>query len=424
VKHFIIRVWGSSFLRHAALLTAGSMLAQLAVIAAVPFYTRHFAPEMFAIHALFMLAVTCIAPLATASYDVALPTLNDPRERPILASTTMILAALFSVFIFLLACAVQGQITHALHLESVAPLILAVPLLLWATALNSMANYWLLTAGKLVEQTLNRCAVPLLTIFGTVGFGMLEYGQGLLLGYFFGLLTSMVFSGLLLYRHGFRLRLYPRAEIIMLLTRLKHFPVLNALPAFFTNLAMQMPVLVLSFRFAASEVGHYALVRGMFTSGIATIALGIGQVILKHIAARNAAGLPLFPYYCRIVGWLAAVGISGAACVYQLGPTIFAHYFGAGWEESAHLTRTLAVSMFFWLMAPALAFAAVAIHRMKLVAAAQGLYCAFAVGLWWLPNMEFQRFVHAIVGFEAAAYSLTIVLVSATIWWHDKQHRL
>lgn len=422
MRRYFALVHGSAFVRHATLMTFGSTLAQMVTLAMIPFYTRHFAADMFAIQALFIMGIGVAAPLATGNYDWALPTIRSDREARMLASSALGIAIFFTLVMLLVTILLRERIVRALHLHAAGDMIYVFPFLVFATAFNSITNYWLLRQGKLVLQTMNRASFPVLTALCTIPLGLMHEPRGLVLGFFLGIGGSMLCSVALAWRNGLRFDYhYTRHELRRELGRLKHFPLFSALPTALNNLAMQIPLLAISLHYSLTEAGHYALARGILFNGIAAVTLSIGQVVLKHVAERALEKQPVWPYYWRIMLGIGALGFVGAALTYALGPWFFRMYFGAGWEDSAEMTRILGISAFFWLVGPTLSYAAVAIHRMKAVALWQVMYCTLALGLLVSPVVAFDRFVHVIVAFEIAIYTMYVAMITYTIRRYTRQ---
>lgn len=421
MKRIVAGVRGSPFLRHASVLVVGSLLTQMVTLAAIPFYTRHFSAEMFGIQALFIMGTAVAAPLLTGNYEWALPTLRSDREALVLIHVVIAAALVLTLLLTLLILWWHDPLVHALRLEAIGDYIYCFPLLPLCTAVNSIVNFWLLRCHLPYQQALSRASYPLLTACSVVVLGLFQYPQGLLLGLFLGLMGSVFCSMLLGAQHRLRpVRHIPWHEMKTMLARWWEFPVFSGLPVALNSLATHIPLLVLSMRYSLVDAGHYALARSILYNGIAALTLNVGQAILKHMADRLAQGKPIWGYYCRIMLGLSVVGLLGASLVFCFGPSFFVLYFGAGWEDSAAITRALGVTTFFWFVGPCVSFALVALHKLRVIAMCQFIYGVAALGLFALPLWPFMHFVNAIVAFEVVVYSLAILVATLTVWRHGR----
>ncbi|MEJ0009717.1 MAG: oligosaccharide flippase family protein [Alphaproteobacteria bacterium] len=418
VRKLVRQATRSPFIRNAAVLTAGSFAAQMIPLLMLPLFARMFAASTFGIQALLQAGMVLIVPLATGCYELAIPTPKEEGEARALATLAVRLTLAVSLLTLLVIALLRARIVALLHIPEIGGWVFAYPAIVLGTALTSVANYWLLRDGRYGLQSVNKLALAIATSVVTLGCGLLHWPGGLLVGFVAGILLAAAFSLMQARRRGLRLG-HPK-HLGALAKRYGHYPFFGSIPTAINNIAMQLPLLIITATYSLSVAGHYAVARNTLAGGVALIALCIGQVVLKHVSVLVHDGRPVWPDFRRIALWLALFAACLTAGIYVVAPWFLRVYLGSAWADSATIMRTLAFTSFFWLMGPTLSLGVVAIQKIRVVAAWQVAYGVIELGLFFFVHLPFGQFLWRVVAFEVVSYGLYTVLMIVTIYRYDR----
>lgn len=416
------QLYGSSFIRNATVLTTGSFIAQLIPLLFLPMLTRMYGPMIFGVQALLQTGAAFLAPLASGQYEWAIPTPRLKRRAQGIATVAIAMALMVCCITFFVILLLREPILDLFKIHAVGDWIYTYPFLALGVALMNVANYWLLRRGKFMIQSLNKLVAAVSTALIGVFAGLAGITDGLLIGFLGGLIIGAIWSQFQAHRHGLRLVTHEKRDYLVGIAKeYRQFPLYGGLPSAINNFAMQIPLLIIAASYSLDVTGHYAVARNILNGGVTLLAVCVGQVILKHMAERVAAGQRIWPEYCKILGGLIAFGLCMAAGVYVIGPKFFTLYLGEDWSESADITRIFSLNVVFWFVGITAAQVAVAIQKMRVIALWQVMYGTLACSLFLFSHLPFTAFLHHIVVLEIISYTLYTLFVTAVIWRHDRR---
>jgi O-antigen/teichoic acid export membrane protein len=411
----------SRFIRNAMILTAGSFFAQLLPILFLPVLTRMFPPALFGVQALLQTGSQFLVPLASGQYELAIPTPRLQRRARALASVALLLTLAVCMAVAALVATVRAPLLALVHMQAVGYWAYALPVVVLSIATTNIANYWLLRMGKFGLQSVNKMVGAFSTALIAAAGGLWGIGYGLLLGFIGGVALNAICALAMACRHGFRPSWNEQPRYLRTIARqYLQFPLFGGLPSSITLLAAQIPLLIITAHYSLEVTGHYAVARNLMWGGTQLLAVCFGQVVLKHMTERMKQRLPIWGDYCKILAGLVAFGFATMVGVYIIGPWFFGWYLGDEWQESAEITRILALSVLFWFVGITAAQAAIALRKIKVIALWQVLYGLAACSLLLMTDLPFHQFLWRIVALEAVAYTLYVIMVSATIRRHAK----
>lgn len=421
LKRFVARALASSFIRQSTVLASGTVAANLITLVTLPLFTRLFTPEAFGIQALLILGTMALGTLSTGYYDWAIPTPKTQKQARELATLALGLSVAVALGCVCLLIAFGQSLLDALAIGSLHYWGYALPPLGLALAAFNIGNYWLLRAGKMPSLAQIRFVLPVTNALVSFILGRMGHDSGLVIGFIAGVGLSGIWSLTLALRQRLSFDFTrSRAHYAALSTKFCEFPLYGSIPATAMVIAGQIPLLVITRAYALEEAGHYAVVRALLYSGTLMVATACGQVILKHIAEAKNAGEKPWPHFMRMLGLLAAAGVTMGAALYIAGPFFFRIYLGESWGESAEIAQRMALAMPLWLAGIALASAPIALKRLKAIALWQLLYGAAACYLFTLTDLPFMELVARIIAFEMIAYACYIAVSVVTMYRHGR----
>ncbi len=411
----------SGFLQGVTVLMGGTMLVQLVPLLALPVLSRLYSPETFAMLALVMMAASLTAPLSTGYYEQAIAHPRQPGRARMLASIAIWLAASSTLLVVAVLSFTWPLIMRYLTPTASPIWLVALPFALLGGSLGNIANYWLLRAGRHARQSSIRLVHALCNAGLAIALGLAHLPYGLLYAFMLAVSLAACWGMASAYRHGFRLqRLHGRRYALPAMHHYREFPLFGSIPATFNNLALQLPLIAITANYTLAQTGHFSVTRNLLSGSIILASACIGQVLMKHLAARMHRREMLWPFFSKVLLGVGMLGALGGVAIYALGPWFFRLYLGAGWEDSGRILQQLAVSMPFMLLGASLAPALVVTRRLKIMARWQVFYAALSAGLFLCGGLLFGRFIWCVVGMECLAYGLYIPLIAWQIRRFDQ----
>lgn len=424
MRALVSRMLRSNFLRSLTVLTSGVVIAQMIPLLMLPIYARLFDASIFALQALLLLGFGFLVPIATGFYEWAVPIPRQKRQAHTLATFVVCLSLSVVLLVLGIITLFHDPLAKALNLTALGNWMLAYPLIIFCGAMCNLSNYWMLRQGKYALQSWNRIVLSASTAMVTLGCGLSGMEHGLLVGFVGGFSIGAAFALMQAWRQGLRLRFdLTQSYLAKFLRKYSEFPLYGSLPSSINNLAVQVPLIIITATYTLDATGHYAVARNLLSGGAAILSACIGQLVLKQIADLAQRNERVWPYYIRLVGVVFVLGLLLAAGVYVLGPWFFHLYLGDAWVDSAKLTRTLSFCLVFWLVGPALALAPIALRKLKSVALWQVIYGLLACSLFFVRDLPFDAFIRYVVMLEIFAYALYAFIVSVTMWRFDRTQR-
>lgn len=350
--------------------------------------------------------------LSTGYFEQAIPTARTQHRARTLATIAILMSLGFAVLYAVLLAIFYTSIVRLLHLQGHASWMFAVPFTLLCGSLALIGNYWLLRAGKPARQSGIKLTHASLNAALAIGFGLMHVADGLLYAFVIALSVSAIVALVWSWRCGLRLvHLKSARHLLKVMVHYRQFPLLGALPSVLSNLAIQIPLILVTAYFALNTAGHFSVIRNLLSGGLILVSSCIGQVLLKHLVARRHAGLALWPSFKKVLIVVALLGMAGGIILYAAAPSFVALYLGAGWEDSGVILRTLAISSPLIVMGTSLAPALIAIGRIRVMGLWQLFYLLMSLGLLLVVNLPFTQFLNLLVAMECAVYALYIPLI-------------
>src|SRR4051794_9389050 len=170
-----------------AMLSGGTVLGQLTLVASSPILTRLYGPESFGGFAVFMSLAAILAMVAALRYEFAVPVARDEREAVELvgvgnaASVAMALATALGVW---LGGDWMARITSV---PDLMPLLWLLPVTVLFNGLALPLTFWSIRRGTFRVNTTNKLVQAVGQAGGQLALGFAGMGPpGLILGYCLG----------------------------------------------------------------------------------------------------------------------------------------------------------------------------------------------------------------------------------------------
>jgi len=328
----------STFLKAFALLSSGTVIQTIVVLAVSPILSRLFLPEDFGVVGLFLAVVGIVTPLAGASYHGAI--LLPRRQTD--ALNLFALALLLPVVVGPLLLAI-GLFLPERFLPAELPKdqwVVYLPLIVFTIFLHQALNayrHWeirrtdyrsvfdsqiLMTAGMVITQVLA----------GLASWG----GVGLILGHMMGYLCPVIYMQRSQWRstRGRTFKVVSLKHVTRLAKKHWQFPVYNMPAQIFFSGSRHLPSILLATYFSTAEVGLYWFANRVLTKVEQSFGLHVSRICFQRCAQQRNKNKPNLAIFLKSTMFLTAITFFPLMVLIFFGPSIFDYVFGPEWERS------------------------------------------------------------------------------------------
>ena len=391
------------FFRAAAVLTAGSALAQLLPMLASPLLARLYTPGELGTYAIFISTLNLTGQLACFKYDLALTVASGERQASGLLRLSLFLCG--GVSLLLLSLGLFARPISSYFSASSYKWVWLIAPATFAVGVHAAfvgANLKLQNTGAICLANAIRGAVlalgqPLLSFWGAEGICL-----GHVLAYGAACLPLCQGTCSLLRENGEG----QKQKLFTLLRDNRSFPLYTLPGSLLGNLAYSLAGYGFARLFSAGALGNYSLAVRLLSAPISLISAPVGQVYLSRSGEKGLLS--------KVTRGLFPLGMLGYGALFLLAGPAVRLLFGPGWEPAILYLRLLLPLYLVRFITVPTSTAAIAQGRQKATALWQGgmlLLAAVPLGVPGIGPAMFL-FFHAVLlsmgylGFYCYCYGL------------------
>lgn len=336
------RFGANSFLRHAAVLTGGTMLGRAIAVLAMPVLTRIYSPDDFSVLASYSAILGILAVIACLRLEIAIPMPEKEEQALDLLTLSLLGTVLVALATLLVLMVAIDPILAALTAVDTALVLWLVPLGVLLVGSYQAFQFWATRHKRFTDVARTRVGQAAVGVGTMLGLGALSAGPiGLTVGH-------MLMNGAGALGLAWRaLRNSPDLPRRISLSRARRtlsayrrFPIWS-MPEALANVAgLQVPILIIAAAAPPGEAGHLMVAMQVMLLPMALVGTSIGQVYLSRAPEEHRNGR-LGPFTLSIVRRLALVGALPIAAVGLSAPWTFPLVFGADWTRSGEIAAMM-----------------------------------------------------------------------------------
>lgn len=406
------RAQGSQFAQSVAVLSTGTLIAQVILISVSPVLTRLYTPADFGLAAIFAAVVGSLRPAICGKYEVAIVVSKTAAQGRQLLGVAFWVALSLSLVVFGAVCLFGDALIELVNANRLGDWILLVPLALFFAGVlaglsyysNSLLDYRIMSASKILAG--------LFGVLASVVFGLLGLDYGLLLSSILGTVAASLW---LLYRYR---RILDSGTLLwnrrkqVLFRRYLDFPIYNATSGLLDGVTLALPVFFLSRYFPEAVVGYYALMLRVAMAPLGFVSGAISQVHLKKVAGLVHHDQPIRPYLLKLTLTLIAIVSPLVLILMLFSPPIFAWVFGEEWRVGGTYLQILmpALALKFVVSTISSTFGATGHNRLGAVWKVTAFLVTLLVFSIFAPNVSVESMFYVILVTDLALYSFYYLL--------------
>jgi len=342
-RSFVVQLGKVQFLRSIVVIAGGSVIAQAIPVALTPVLTRLYSPSDMGMLALYLAFIGFASSGTTLGYSTAIVSARSDEEASDLTvvSTLAIVPCTLIATLVLWAMISRSWLGYG-DLPKVTAIAMGVSLLL--TGLFFTLRFWSLREGHYriisratIAQSIGRIVAQVLLGLAHLNWvGLISgeiLGRGLGLNQMWKSTWSNV-SALSLPLNRPRLRR----------TALEYwkFPLLSTPSAMLNNLALALPVPLISKYFGLQAAGQYAIATRVLLLPLVLVGSSVGDVFHNRIATLSREDpKKAFRFFLGVSAGLFAVGILPMVIVSLFGETLWTAVLGDQWRTAGKIAAAL-----------------------------------------------------------------------------------
>lgn len=369
----------SRFSRNAVVMLGASLVSQLLVLGAMPFFTRVYSPSAIGVAALFMSWAISLSVLGTMRLDLAAVLPESSREASVLVRLILLQSVALAVAITLVVLVWGGHIGRALGDPDAAWMWFVGPMCV--VLAMSQASIAVATRDRSFGKIalLSICTSAGFAVFGCLLWFMDVTADGLVLARLAaqvaGVLVAVGLGLLSPLREGPRLTW---ALAKRTYRRFHQFLVFNTPYSFFSSVAGDLPIFIFSFVNSTGTAAAYALAKMVLIAPTRLVSSALSQVFYKE--AVDFLNQPRLELLARRMLWVGLMfGFPAFAVVTVWGDVLFAAVFGPNWDYAGRVAMILSPAMWLCMQTGWVQRIFEATGRQKLSFSIQGIFDAIVI---------------------------------------------
>lgn len=344
-KKILNSVKSNSFLQNVAILSSGTVISQLIVIATSPLLSRMYSVESFGILSIFTSFTVFLAVLSTGRYELAvgLPK-EDSRASAIfklIIYISITVTSLYLVLIFLLK--------NVFHIHDKTQFlsnneVYIAPLYIFFGAVYSALGYWNQRNKKYKKITFSNAIQVITSCIFSIIFGILGYKNGMIIGMISGIFTSILY--LLLTDRELRTFLKSHHnELKSVAKEYSSFPRYMIISDMSLAACQQFIPILFSVLYNTTIVGFFSMANRMIRLPNIVITTSVGNVFRNEAIDEIREKGNCKDLYRSTIKKLILMSFPIYLAVFIISPKLFVFVFGDKWEVAGYFARILSVML-------------------------------------------------------------------------------
>ena len=334
----------SLFWRRVFTVASGTAIAQLILLGILPILTRSIGKEVIGEYFYGISIATIFVVLANFRLDMAI-FLEDKHNKVIeILRASFLIGVIVSFIVFFVSIFLRSINI----LENNFIFWLAVSSIIFSLGITSVLQSIYIQNLQYNKLSFTKIMQSLLISFSLlISIKIFPLGNALLIFHAVGMLLSLLLLFTLLPNFKeIKLLKFNFLEFKEVLVKYKKFPLISMPAALINNLAIQLPVIIIGFKFGVGAVAIYALMMRVMLAPISLMAGSILSVFKEKAAAEYRVSRQCSKSYIETFKSLFFLSIIPLVIGILFIKKIFILVFGIAWSDAGLLAQIM-IPMFF-----------------------------------------------------------------------------
>jgi len=412
----------SLFFKNVFTLTWGTVVAQLVAILLQPLLRRYFSPQDFGAYAIYTSLIGVFVIIGSMRFELSIVLQSKKVDADYMLKISFFSAFLVFIIISVILAAKYNWIANKLDFpESKKWWLYFFPFSLFLQSIYQSISNYLIRCKDFVANAKNK-------FFRRVGEGGVQISAGvfnipfgLVIGDVFGNLINCLSGVYQIKKNGFKnIPLFSKGKFAPILKKNYSFPLYNGIPAFLNNLALLLPIFIVSRSFEINIVGQYDLARMLFIIPSALISQSISQVLFQKVAETKNREESFLPFFLRLLLLVSLISGLSLLILRIYGVELVMFVFGDNWRQAGEMVKVLSISFFVSFISSTLSTTLVALGKIKVWSVWQIFYFILIFFLLLKPWDSIQDFLKQYIIIDVISYSIYLISIFLSVIFYDR----
>ncbi|WP_308468127.1 oligosaccharide flippase family protein [Rathayibacter soli] len=406
----------SELLRHAAILMAGTVVAQVIVLALTTVLTRIFSPTAYGQFAVYSSIVAIITVIATLRYDLAIMLPKSDSDAAVLKGVVTRVVIVVSV-LATLACGIAAPLlANLFNSPGIQGWLWVAGVSVFTLGELSGLIYWLNRKKRYREISINRIQQSGTTALAQLALGFASFAGvgGLIVGSIIG--QGAAVATLRWKTRGVKeLRAESTHSRRSIMKRYRKMPLLNG-PTALIDAVRLNGINILIGVYSVAALGQFSMAWRLLEVPAALISGALSQVFFQRFAVTQKGSM--LASARRSVVRTGLLGVVPFGLIYFLAPWLFPIVLGPQWGDAGYYAQALVPWLFMNVITSPISTLFVVAEAQQYLFAFSVVYMVVPLTILTLLRSDMLLAITA-VGWAMAAM-LCVFIVMA--FWVAKRH--
>jgi O-antigen/teichoic acid export membrane protein len=399
----------NTFLKKFLVLTSGTALGQMIVIASTPLITRIYSPESMGTLSVLVSIITIISVVSSLRYETSIPLITDTnklRNIILFSGFSIILISILSIVVLWLLTfyTENNALISYWYIIPIGVILTGFYQLL--TFMSVRENLFKDLALTKFQQSIGQVLIQLAGFFLSGNVFLLIGGA--LVGKFLGL-NKLVKKNINILKALFYS--YSYKSMLADLKEYKKFPIYNAPSAFINSIGVNLlPILILTY-FGPVNAGMYALSNRIIYAPMQLLGKNLSQVFLNESSSLLTNLTKLKRLYIKTISRLFIVGLILLVLLQVFIHFFFTFIFGDEWALSGDILQILGVMFVFQFSIIPLSEVFSVLNRQELRLIWDVIRLLSTICSFYISSMLNFAFLETII-----LYSIIMIIMYIFLW--------
>jgi O-antigen/teichoic acid export membrane protein len=408
-----------SIFKKIAVVSSGTVLAQLIPFICLPLLTRLFTKVNFGEFALYFSLVAILSMLFTFRLEQTV-VLSKDREQMTIRVRAVTAQVCLGFLIALILVSFNPYINELINLPQIY--ILTIPLSALCTALILTYTFVLLWNENYKSLALFKLANAILYISFSIFLGLFISREidlnGLIVGWFCAQFLITIFLFFYLRRCG--INCLPRFNS-SLYKNFKDIIIFNFPSSLVDRVSQETPNLTIAQLYSVKELGFYSMVVRILGAPIALLGVAISQVLVKEVSSSVNNRESIKRTMIRMFITMLFVSAATILIFSLLTENQYAFILGEEWRDLGPLVLTVLPSFAIKLLVVPLSSVLLPLKRLKILAFWQVLFFISISYLFFMVEQSFYAKIQSFVLLEIILYLFYLFIIFYSTWRYEQK---
>lgn len=399
-----------SLLQQISFVVGGTFIAQLVNIVILPILSRIYSPADFGVMAVYSSIIYILSEVSGFRYHFAIPMPKQQRYAYALVYLSFVMQIVFVIIMLITFLFVGNYILEKVSMGDIAKYKLLIPIGVLGIGCYNILTQWSIREGFFSVIGKTRITQSVSGILVKVGLGYFGFRPlGLLIGTVIGQ-AGGIYTLLLAHIKKKGFPAFKINDIRKVCLKYRKFPLYNTWFGLINTLGGQIPVMMLSSFWGATETGLFTMASTLLSLPTTFVGQAIAQVFIQRASrARHSGNLSKLTFSTFII--LMQMGLFPIFFISFWGAALFSFFLGNKWGISGEYALILSPWLAIAFVYSPLSVLYVILERHESAVLSEVFYLLLRVLSLWIGAVFYSSALISVLLFSAVGFVVLFIRI-------------